>query len=112
MWKVNICPISRQYLILFSLYREGAPRHSLLSALGRLHLQLGDVAGAEVCFTEARELRNGPPDVRELVDKGLIAVAQNSFNDAYEYFQQASAIEPSNVMVRKKILNQFQNVKL
>lgn len=80
-----------------------------MSALGRLHLQLGDVAGAEVCFSEAREHRGGPPDVRELVDRGLIAVAQNSFDDAYVCFQQASALEPTNVMVRK-ICYQFANL--
>lgn len=86
--------------IIFCVCREGAPRDTLLSALGRLHLQLGDVAGAEVCFSEAREHRGGPPDVREFVDRGLIAVAQNSFDDAYVCFQQASTLEPTNVMVR------------
>lgn len=91
------------------MFREGAPRDTLLSALGRLHLQLGDVAGAEVCFSEAREHRGGPPDVRELVDRGLIAVAQNSFDDAYVCFQQASALEPTNVMVIK-ILLPLQNI--
>lgn len=84
--------------------RDGAPRHALLSALGRLHLQLGNVAGAEICFNEAKEIRGGPPDVRELVDKGLIAVAQNAFNEAYVCFQQASMLEPSNVMVRIQFL--------
>lgn len=84
---------------LYFYFREGSPRHTLLSALGRLHLQLGDVAGAEACFSEAIEIRGGAPDVREYVDKGLIAVAQNSFSDAYICFKQASLLEPSNVMV-------------
>lgn len=81
------------------LERESAPRHSLLSALGRLHLQLGDVAGAEVCFNEAREISAEKEGLRELVDRGLIAIAQNNFGDAYSCFQQASALEPSNVMI-------------
>ncbi|KAJ8978599.1 hypothetical protein NQ317_006887 [Molorchus minor] len=79
--------------------RDGAPRHSLLSALGRLHLQLGDVAGAEVCFNEAADAKGGPPGVRELVDRGLISVARSSFDDAYISFQQASMLEPSNIMI-------------
>ncbi|XP_022913760.2 trafficking protein particle complex subunit 12 isoform X2 [Onthophagus taurus] len=79
--------------------RDGAPRHTLLSALGRLHLQLGDVSGAEVCFNEASEIRGGAPDLRELVDRGLLAMAQNSFGDAYKFFHQASVLEPSNVMI-------------
>lgn len=76
----------------------------MLSALGRLHLQLGDVAGAEVCFNEARELQGGDPSVRELVDRGLIAIAQNNFGDAYTSFQQASVLEPTNVMVKSKFI--------
>lgn len=79
--------------------REGAPKSTLLSALGRLHLQLGDVNSAEVCFNEAKDLRGGVVDVREFVDRGLLAVAQNAFDEAYKYFQQASAVEPTNVMI-------------
>ncbi|KAI4469045.1 d-alanyl-d-alanine carboxypeptidase [Holotrichia oblita] len=79
--------------------RDGAPRHMLLSALGRLHLQLGDISGAEVCFNEASEVRGTPPDLRELVDRGLLAMAQSQFGEAYTYFQQASHLEPSNVMI-------------
>lgn len=71
----------------------------LLSALGRLHLQLGDISGAEVCFNEASEVRGTPPDLRELVDRGLLAMAQSQFSEAYTFFQQASHLEPSNVMV-------------
>lgn len=83
----------------FLHFRDHSPKYTLLSALGRLHLQLGDIAGAEVCFNEARELREGPPGIRELVDKGLLAVAQNCFDEAYTAFQQASTLEPSNIMV-------------
>lgn len=83
-----------------------------MSALGRLHLQLGDVAGAEVCFSEARDYRGGPPDVRELVDKGLIAVAQNAFDDAYASFQQASLLEPSNVMVNRDGCYYINGIKI
>ncbi|XP_060515744.1 trafficking protein particle complex subunit 12 isoform X2 [Cylas formicarius] len=78
--------------------REGAPKHTLLSALGRLHLQIGDIAGAEVCFNEASQI-GGPMGVRDIVDKGLLAIAQNNFDEAYTCFQQASNFEPSNVMI-------------
>lgn len=88
---------------MFVLYRDGAPRHALLSALGRLHLQLGDIAGAEVCFNEAAETKRGVPGVRELVDRGLLSVAQSQFDEAYVLFQQASMLEPSNIMVRFRI---------
>ncbi|XP_050312363.1 trafficking protein particle complex subunit 12-like isoform X2 [Anthonomus grandis grandis] len=77
--------------------RDGAPKHALLSALGRLHLQLGNIPGAEICFNEASQI--GPTGVRELVDKGLLAIAQNNFDEAYVAFQQASNLEPSNIMI-------------
>ncbi|XP_072376597.1 trafficking protein particle complex subunit 12 [Diabrotica undecimpunctata] len=79
--------------------RDGAPRHALLSALGRLHLQMGNVSGAEVCFKEAAETKNAPSGVRELVDKGLLSIAQSAFDEAYVYFQEASHLEPSNIMI-------------
>ncbi|GLV36455.1 uncharacterized protein CBL_08946 [Carabus blaptoides fortunei] len=75
-------------------------RQALFSALGRIYLQLGDVAGAEKYFAKSREYRSSDsPDVRELVDKGLIAVVQNAFTDAYQCFLQASQLEPTNIMI-------------
>lgn len=70
-----------------------------MSALGRLHLQLGDISGAEGCFNEACEAKGQQLGVRELVDKGLLAIAQNEFQESYVYFQEASHLEPSNIMV-------------
>ncbi|EFA06807.1 trafficking protein particle complex subunit 12 [Tribolium castaneum] len=80
-------------------HRDGTARHMLYSALGRLRLQVGDVAGAETCFDEARALRGNTTDLREYVDRGLLAVAQNSFDEAYVCFQQASLLDPTNVMI-------------
>lgn len=80
-------------------FRDGAPRDSLLSALGRLHLQIGDIAGAELCFAEAKGHRSDGPNSREHVDNGLVAVAQNAFSEAYTCFHQANLLEPTNVMV-------------
>nr|CAD7425209.1 unnamed protein product [Timema monikensis] len=81
-------------------------KRALQSALGRVYLQLGDVAGAEKSLATARELRQqqrtpvpSTPDLRDLVDRGLMAVAQNAFQEAYDCFQKASALEPTNIML-------------
>ncbi|GLH04157.1 Uncharacterized protein GBIM_09929 [Gryllus bimaculatus] len=87
-------------------------KRALQSALGRVYLQLGDVAGAERHFALARDLRQqhslsgigpitGTPasDLRELVDRGLMAVAQNAFQEAYECFHKASSLDPGNIML-------------
>ncbi|KAL1513741.1 hypothetical protein ABEB36_003111 [Hypothenemus hampei] len=99
---INCAIILKDYELAMELLgqlseRDGAPKRALLSALGRLHLQIGNISGAEICFSEASQL--GPMDMRDLVDRGLLAIAQNNFNDAYTEFQKASNLEPSNIMI-------------
>ncbi|XP_055595823.1 trafficking protein particle complex subunit 12 [Uranotaenia lowii] len=73
----------------------------LLSAWGRIRLQCGDIYGAEKKISESKRFREDQnnPDLRELIDRGLLAVAQNDFQSAFGLFQKASALEPSNTMV-------------
>ncbi|KAL6449032.1 hypothetical protein ACFW04_000622 [Cataglyphis niger] len=70
----------------------------LRSAIGRVHLFLGDVSAAEKFLVRGNK-EEKTTNIRELVDCGLMAVAQNAFQEAYNYFQSASAIDPSNVML-------------
>lgn len=80
-------------------------KRALFSAWGRIYLQCGDVFGAERKFSEARRIRDTPSsaaDLRDLIDKGLIAVAQNDFQTAYGCFESSLKLEPSNTMVRSK----------
>lgn len=75
---------------------------SLYSSWGRVYLQCGDVFGAERKFAEARRIRvtnTMESESRDFTDKGLIAVAQNDFKEAYAFFQKAQAIDPTNALV-------------
>ncbi|GFG35169.1 hypothetical protein Cfor_12745 [Coptotermes formosanus] len=103
-----------QVLELLLSGREWGSHHkrALQSALGRVYLQLGDVAGAEKNFALAQELRQQQcglsggsvaSDVRDLVDQGLMAVAQNAFQEAYDCFNKASTLDPSNIMLRNNM---------
>ncbi|XP_015601566.1 trafficking protein particle complex subunit 12 [Cephus cinctus] len=74
-------------------------RQILISAIGRAYLFLGDVSAAEKKFAIGTDSRENPTTVREHMDNGLIAVAQNAFQEAYNSFKKASAIEPSNITV-------------
>ncbi|KAG8232842.1 hypothetical protein J437_LFUL012646 [Ladona fulva] len=78
---------------------------SLRSALGRLLLQLGDVAGAEHHFALARKGSPGTKadEVCELIDRGLVAVAQNAFREALQFFRKALQLDPGNVLVSNNI---------
>ncbi|KAJ8870181.1 hypothetical protein PR048_029195 [Dryococelus australis] len=91
------------------LHSHDWPSHqkrNLHSALGRIYLQLGDLAGAEKNGGMARDLRQqvrdslpSSPDLRDLIDKGLMAVADNNFQEGYEYFQKALELDPANIML-------------
>lgn len=75
---------------------------SLYSSWGRIYLQCGDVFGAERKFSEARRIRvtnTMETESRDFIDKGLIAVAQNDFKEAYAFFQKAQAIDSTNALV-------------
>lgn len=71
----------------------------LKSAIGRVLLLLGDVSAAEKQFADGRESFQNPTNSRELTDRGLMAVAQNAFQEAYTCFKKASALEPANIML-------------
>ncbi|KAK0081987.1 hypothetical protein PV325_011269 [Microctonus aethiopoides] len=71
----------------------------LKSAIGRVHLFLGDVSAAEQKFIFNKDITKTSPSIRELIDRGLMAVAQNAFQEAYTCFKSASTADPSNIML-------------
>lgn len=77
-------------------------RRAFYSAWGRIYLQCGDVFGAERKFSEARRIRETSAthtDTRDFVDKGLIAVAQNDFKEAFIFFQKAHDMDRTSTLV-------------
>lgn len=120
---INCCLMMRNYELAVELLEELVARttqdknlahqdkaSNLLSALGRLRLQFGDIAGAELCFKQCKErqLPNASDSdvaiaIRDHIDRGLLAVAQNAFADALTCFHQAHALDSNNVMVVNNI---------
>ncbi|XP_058066794.1 trafficking protein particle complex subunit 12 [Anopheles bellator] len=79
-------------------------RRTLISAWGRIRLQCGDIVGAEKKFAEARRLKEDKcSEVPDLIDRGLLAVAQNDFQSAFELFQKASVEAPTNTMLHNNM---------
>ncbi|KAI8115946.1 hypothetical protein FF38_07283 [Lucilia cuprina] len=107
---VNCAIILKKYNLIDDVIRsmiversdlDKEERRALFSAWGRIYLQIGDIFGAEQKFAEARRLRKigSQPDIRDLVDKGLITVAKNDFPEAYATFQKALHLETGNTMI-------------
>lgn len=86
------------------IQKDEEHKPQLLSAFGRLYLQLGDVKAAQECFSKASVLRSSLSketwhEVEELVDKAMMAIAQNGYADAYNYYKQAYSLEPNKPML-------------
>ncbi|CAB3362278.1 Hypothetical predicted protein [Cloeon dipterum] len=76
------------------IVKEPSSQKALQSALGRLMLMLGDVSAAESFFSSC-----DPAETRSIVDRGLVAITQNAFQEAFEIFGKALVKEPNNVLV-------------
>ncbi|XP_037938493.1 trafficking protein particle complex subunit 12 [Teleopsis dalmanni] len=107
---INCAIIMKKYNLIDDIIRDmildrpelaKEERRALFSAWGRIYLQIGDIFGAEQKFAEARRLReiNSAPDLRDLVDKGLITLAKNDFPEAFAIFQKALHLESGNTMI-------------
>lgn len=101
MKKFNLIDDVIRGMILEKSELSKEERRALYSAWGRIYLQIGDIFGAEQKFAEARRMReiNSTADLRDLVDKGLITVAENDFRGAYAIFQKALHLESGNTMI-------------
>ncbi|XP_025409865.1 trafficking protein particle complex subunit 12 [Sipha flava] len=79
---------------------------SLLSAMGRIFLQVGDLK-AHGYFLKSSRLKpqiqetnsENKADYRELIDAALLAIAQNNYKEAYKHFENAYVLNSNNVMV-------------
>uniref|UniRef100_A0A6V7KT08 Uncharacterized protein n=1 Tax=Bracon brevicornis TaxID=1563983 RepID=A0A6V7KT08_9HYME len=67
-------------------------------ALGRIHLFLGDVAASETKLV-TKDFTKEKPTSREWINRGLMAVTQNAFQEGYDCFKVALSSDPSNVML-------------
>ncbi|CAH1737696.1 unnamed protein product [Aphis gossypii] len=78
---------------------------SLLSAMGRICLQVGDLK-AHGYFLKSSRLKpqlqgtivENKADYRELIDAALLAIAQNNYKEAYKHFENAYLMDSNKVM--------------
>lgn len=75
----------------------------LHSAIGRIYLSLGDVDAAgkkfEMIQTDGQKIEQ----IKILVDRAFMAVAQNSFQEALDNFKLAMDLDRTNIMLQNNI---------
>lgn len=101
----NILVALRDYDAALSVYEslleKDASHHiALLSGLGRIYLQIGNLAKATEYFQRAKEQERGSDSTQvnttNLMNNGFLAMCQNNFNEAYLSFKQAVDADPLN----------------
>ena len=62
------------------------------------YLLCGDFPSADAMFKQ-QEPKTKVETVHKLIDKGLVAVAQNDYEEAFQQFQKAHEIDKDNILV-------------
>ncbi|KAK3089070.1 hypothetical protein FSP39_000547 [Pinctada imbricata] len=85
------------YDVLIS--KDPTCKAALLSGMGRLYLQMGNVDKAKDCFQHAEILSDSSNKsilCRNFVNKGLESMCMNNFSEAYQNFKSAVDADPTN----------------
>lgn len=69
----------------------------LLSAVGRLLLQWGNLAAAERYFREVEQLADSSKSALILMNKGLECISRDRYSDAIRAFDSVLELEPDNM---------------
>ncbi|XP_070589036.1 trafficking protein particle complex subunit 12 [Erythrolamprus reginae] len=86
------------YHTVMKYYPEQEPQ--LLSGIGRIFLQIGDIKMAEKYFQDiekvAQKLDGLKNQIMVLMNRAFLHLGQNNFADAHKYFTEILKIDPSN----------------
>lgn len=73
------------------------------SAIARIYLSVGDILASEKILNSIQYDTTRSANIRQLIDKGVLAVAQNAFTEALKHFRAAAELDPSNIMLTNNI---------
>ncbi|XP_031555083.1 trafficking protein particle complex subunit 12-like [Actinia tenebrosa] len=78
---------------------------ALYSGIGRIYLQLGDLERAENYFKIVEERATGDPENMSTVvmNKGFMALARGSHEDAHKHFVAATKLDPENSVATNNV---------
>ncbi|XP_071807713.1 trafficking protein particle complex subunit 12-like [Asterias amurensis] len=106
MYSIGNCLLSmkdfKQSVAVYEklLIKDAKNESSLLSGIGRIFLQLGDLKSAQEAFTRAEKSYHGNDSISSkaiiLMNKAFMQMAQNQYPEARKYFDEVLKIDPEN----------------
>lgn len=78
--------------------RDPSSTFSMLSGIGRIYLQLGDLDAAQSYFKQVESKASGDPKSLSSVvmNKGLLALSAGLFDEAHRHFIASTKLDPQN----------------
>lgn len=78
--------------------KDSSNSFHLLSGMGRIYLQLGDLDAAQSYFKKVESKASGDPKSLSSVvmNKGFMALSSGSFDEAHRHFTAATKLDPHN----------------
>lgn len=90
----------KEYPLAILLLQELIQKHPedsvLLSSLGRVYLQMGDIRSAAVTFKQADSVGTNP--ILSNMNRGYLALSLDQFTTAIAHFQAVLDLDPSNLI--------------
>ena len=94
----------KEYGLAISVFKQISKKdpenaRALLSGIGRISLQSGDIESAQVYFKSVEEM--GSDDASQsdiLVNRGLLALTLDAYEEAYKHFSAAKGLDPDNAV--------------
>lgn len=101
----NTFVLTKEYSLAMQVFRQVLKKdtnnsRALLSGIGRISLQSGDIERAQLCFKQVEEMDPlcSTPQSDVLVNRGLLALALDAYEEAYKHFLAAKNIDPENYL--------------
>lgn len=103
----NCLLLMKDYVLAVDAYRSVIQFHpeqepQLLSGIGRIFLQIGDIKTAEKYFQEVERVTqklDGPQGkMMVLMNRAFLHLGQNNFSEAHKFFSEILRIDPTNAV--------------
>ncbi|KAK1333314.1 hypothetical protein QTO34_006855 [Cnephaeus nilssonii] len=103
----NCLLLMKDYVLAVDAYRSAIQFHpeqepQLLSGIGRIFLQIGDIKTAEKYFQDVERVTqklDGPQGkMMVLMNRAFLHLGQNNFTEAHRFFTEILRIDPTNAV--------------